>query len=84
MSLPWKFTESPFELIDTDFIESDLKSLGSSNSGIDALIPEALGNCCSKRVTIFNETSFSTVITPPKKKSAVTAIAMRALDFLNI
>jgi hypothetical protein len=68
----------------TDFIESDLKSLGSSNSGIDALIPEALGSCCSTRVTIFDETIFSTVIAPPQMKSVVTAIAMRALDFLNI
>jgi hypothetical protein len=71
-------------LILTDFIESDLKSLGSSNSGIDALIPEALGSCSSTRVAIFDETSFSTVIAPPQMKSTVTAIAMRTTDFLDI
>ena len=68
----------------TDFIKSDLKSLGSSNSGIDALIPEALGNCSSTLVAIFDETIFSTVIAPPQMESAVTAIAMRTADLLVI
>jgi hypothetical protein len=71
-------------LIWTDFIKSDLKSLGSSNSGIDALIPEALGSCCSTRVAIFEVTICSTVIAPPQMKSAVTVIAMRTFDFPNI
>jgi hypothetical protein len=71
-------------LILTDFIELDLKSLGSSYSGIDALIPEALGICSSTRVAIFDETSFSTVIAPTQMKSVVIVIAIRTTDFLNI
>jgi len=84
MSLPWKFTESPFELIDTDFIRSDLKSLGISSKGIEALMPEAFGSCCSTRDAIFEEMTFSVVITPPPRSIPIPAIEMRATDFCLI
>lgn len=71
-------------MILTALIESEFMLLGRSKSGIDALMPEALGNCCSTRVAIFDETSFSAAIALPQMKSAVTAIAMRTVDFHNI
>ncbi len=49
-----------------------------------ALIPEALGRRCSTRVAIFEQTIFAAVITPPQTKSAVTVIAMRTTDCLEI
>ena len=80
--LPFKRYSSM--LIWTTLIESDLKSLGISSRGIEALMPEAFGSCCSTRDAIFEEMTFSVVIAPPPRSIPIPAIEMRATDFCLI
>jgi hypothetical protein len=68
----------------TDLMESEFMLPGISSRGIDALIPEAFGNCCSTRNSIFDEITFSVVSAPPHKISNVTTVTMRAADVLFI
>jgi hypothetical protein len=78
--VPLAFSVCSSMLIWTDLIESEIMLLGRSINGMDALIPEALGSCCSTRDVIFDEMTFSAVTAPPQMKSVVTAIAMHLTD----
>ena len=66
-------------------IESEIKILGKSVRGKEALIPEALGNCCCTRDSIFDETALSAAnaAVPNRTKTVVATITADFLRFIR-